>query len=86
MIDSAVKTRQTPKAIIGLLLGMGVGVLVAALLEANMTFGLGMGMFAGHACGYCIDRSQPKRSRVVLGIFTFVLVAVCAYSSLLKWR
>jgi hypothetical protein len=76
------QTRQIPKAVVGMLSGMGIGVLLPILLGMNVTFGLGMGMFSGFTCGYCMDRSQPTRSRTVLGIFLFVLIGICAYVSL----
>lgn len=72
--NSEVQGYKMRKPIIGMLAGMGLGQVIAWLVNANMILGLGMGMLVGVTCGYCIEGSQPKRSRILLGVFTLTLL------------
>ena len=75
-------SRTTPKAMIGMMLGLGAGLLAAGLLHQNLAFGVGGGMLAGVTCGYCVGGDQPKRSRVALAIFTLALFVVISFLKL----
>jgi hypothetical protein len=46
-------SKRGHKAVLGMLLGMGVGTAVAWLLNGNATVGMGFGMFAG-VTPYCL--------------------------------
>lgn len=67
--------QSPPKAVLGMLFGMVVGIALASLFHGNVNVGLGTGMWTGVACGYCADTSQPKRGRIGLAVFSFILVA-----------
>ena len=79
MSESEVRGRQGFKPIIGSMLGMGLGQVAAWLTHTNITLWLGMGMLIGVTCGYCIEESQPKRSRILLGLFTLAVIGPIIY-------
>jgi flagellar biosynthesis protein FliR len=72
-------SKGVPSAMIGMLLGMGGGVLLALLFGKSPTTGVSLGMGVGFACGICFDRKQPKRTKIaVVTFFGTVLLAALA--------
>jgi hypothetical protein len=73
-------TRGMHSTMIGMLLGMGGGALLALLFGVSVGLGISLGMGIGGACGICFDRKQPKRTKVVVVTFvgTVLLAALVA--------
>lgn len=72
------------KAVLGMLLGMGVGTAVAWLLNGNATVGMGFGMFAGVTVGICVDQDLPKRSRIAWSCFALAVLSFAGWQALIE--
>lgn len=69
---------RAPRAVIGLLVGMSIGVLVGWYF-GKPTMGLGPGMFIGATVGICSDKALPRRARIGWGIFVTCAIAFAAF-------
>lgn len=60
---------------LGMLIGMGLGAILAALLHFSISQALGWGSCTGVLCGIALDTTRTGRERVLCGILAAGIAA-----------